>query len=89
MTLVGDSTLSLACFEYQPVLTRALGVTGLFDTLIAAIIARKDSIDKENELKKRDSVMLTSVPTPAWAAQAEAEEKAQMRKGSSWSCCQI
>ena len=67
------------------------GVNTLFDSLIASIIERKDSIDQENELKKRDSVMLSSVPTPAWAAQADEEEKAQAqkRRGSAWSCCQI
>ena len=65
------------------------GVNTLFDSLIASIIQRKDLIEQENELKKRDSVMLTSVPTPGWAAQADEEEKAQTRKGSSWSCCRI
>ncbi|KAI5124804.1 hypothetical protein M0805_005436 [Coniferiporia weirii] len=65
------------------------GVKNLFDTLISAIIQRKDAIEKENELKKRDSVMLTPVPTPAWAAQADEEEKALLGRGSSWSCCQI
>ncbi|KAL5487647.1 hypothetical protein ACEPAI_5755 [Sanghuangporus weigelae] len=59
------------------------GVKNLFDTLIAAIIERKDLIEKENELKKRDSVMLSSVPTPAWSAQAEEEEKACMSKQNS------
>lgn len=58
----------------------------LFDTLISAIIQRKDSIEKESEAKKRDSVMLSSVLTPTWAAQAEEEEKAQAA-GNSWSCC--
>ncbi|THH06801.1 hypothetical protein EW145_g3836 [Phellinidium pouzarii] len=64
------------------------GVKNLFDTLISAIIQRKDAIERENELKKRDSVMLTSVPTPTWSAQADEEEKALLSRGSPWSCCQ-
>ncbi|KAF9008821.1 P-loop containing nucleoside triphosphate hydrolase protein [Cyathus striatus] len=65
------------------------GITQLFEHLISAIILRKDAIEKENELKKRDSVFLSTVSTPAWAAQAEEEEareKAQQRSGS-WNCC--
>lgn len=58
----------------------------LFDTLISSIIQRKDLIEKENEARKRDSVMLSPVMTPAWAAQAEEEEKAQIASNS-WSCC--
>ena len=65
------------------------GVKSLFDSLISAIIQRKDVIEKENGLKKRDSVMLSSVPTPAWAAQAEAEEKALSSRSGPWSCCQL
>lgn len=67
-----------------------LGIQHLFDTLIAAIIARKDSIEQENEMKRRDSVYLSSATMPVWAAQADAEEareKAQVAKGTSWSCC--
>lgn len=65
------------------------GIQQLFEHLIEAIIARKDIIEQENELKKRDSVFLTEFSTPAWAAQAEEEEarvKAQRSSGS-WSCC--
>ncbi|KAJ6567197.1 P-loop containing nucleoside triphosphate hydrolase protein [Mycena vulgaris] len=51
-----------------------LGIQNLFDHLISAIIVRKDRIERENELKKRDSVFLTSVAAPAWTAQAEEEE---------------
>lgn len=67
-----------------------LGIQHLFDTLIASIIARKDTIEQENEMKRRDSVYLSTVSVPVWAAQAEAEEareKAQAAAGSSWSCC--
>ncbi|KAI0729401.1 P-loop containing nucleoside triphosphate hydrolase protein [Fomitopsis betulina] len=67
------------------------GIRQLFDSLIGAIIARKDRIEEENEMKKRDSVYLYSPTTPMWAAQAEAEEArekaAQQTAGSSWSCC--
>ncbi|GBE79595.1 P-loop containing nucleoside triphosphate hydrolase protein [Sparassis latifolia] len=68
-----------------------LGIQYLFDTLITTIIARKDSIERENELKKRDSIFLSTASTPTWAAQAdeeEAREKAQAAAGSSWGCCQ-
>ncbi|KLO15713.1 hypothetical protein SCHPADRAFT_962582 [Schizopora paradoxa] len=64
------------------------GVKQLFDELISAIIERKDIIEKENELKKRDSVMLSPTLTPSWTAQAEEEEKAQLATNS-WSCCSI
>ncbi|EGO01606.1 hypothetical protein SERLA73DRAFT_120279 [Serpula lacrymans var. lacrymans S7.3] len=66
-----------------------LGIQTLFDSLICSIIERKDTIERENELKKRDSVFLSSVSTPTWAAQAEEEEareKAHSR-GGGWSCC--
>ncbi|KAJ3880604.1 P-loop containing nucleoside triphosphate hydrolase protein [Lentinula edodes] len=66
-----------------------LGIYTLFDHLITAIIQRKDVIEKENEMKKRDSVFLSSVATPTWSAQAEEEEARQKAKNSStgWSCC--
>ncbi|KZT71604.1 ras-domain-containing protein [Daedalea quercina L-15889] len=66
------------------------GIQQLFDSLMGAIIARKDRIEEENELKKRDSVYLASPTTPMWAAQADAEEareKAQQTAGTSWNCC--
>jgi len=65
-----------------------LGIQNLFEHLISTIIVRKDIIERENELKKRDSIFLSSVSTPAWSAQAseeEAREKAQ--RSGSWSCC--
>ncbi|KAF7354994.1 Ras-like GTP-binding protein RYL2 [Mycena sanguinolenta] len=65
-----------------------IGIQNLFDHLIAAIILKKDRIEKENELKKRDSVFLTAVAAPAWSAQAEEEEareKAEReRRGWGW-----
>lgn len=67
-----------------------LGIQGLFDSLISAIILRKDTIEQENELKKRDSVFLSSVNSPAWTAQAEEEEareKAAASSAGGWSCC--
>ncbi|KAF9076531.1 P-loop containing nucleoside triphosphate hydrolase protein [Rhodocollybia butyracea] len=65
------------------------GIHSLFDHLITAIIQRKDVIEKENELKKRDSVFLSSVATPTWSAQAEEEEAREKANNSSngWSCC--
>lgn len=66
-----------------------LGIQNLFQHLISAIISRKDVIEKENELKKRDSVFLSNVSPPAWAAQAEEEEAREKaaRSASRWSCC--
>ncbi|OBZ76699.1 Ras-like GTP-binding protein RYL2 [Grifola frondosa] len=67
-----------------------VGIEQLFNTLIAAIIARKDSIERENEMKRRDSVLLSTISTPAWAAQAEEEEareKAREAAHTSWTCC--
>ncbi|KAF5387785.1 hypothetical protein D9615_000045 [Tricholomella constricta] len=66
-----------------------LGIENLFENLISAIIIRKDMIERENELKKRDSVFLSNINPPAWAAQAE-EEEARVkaaRSAGSWSCC--
>ncbi|KAG6813460.1 hypothetical protein H0H92_010794 [Tricholoma furcatifolium] len=66
-----------------------LGIQSLFDHLISAIILKKDIIERENELKKRDSVYLSDVNSPVWAAQADEEEarvKAAKSSGS-WSCC--
>jgi len=67
-----------------------IGIQNLFDHLIAAIIVRKDRIEKENELKKRDSVFLAPAMAPAWSAQAaeeEAREKAERERARGWSCC--
>ncbi|KAI0796601.1 P-loop containing nucleoside triphosphate hydrolase protein [Abortiporus biennis] len=68
------------------------GISLLFDSLIGAIIAKKDSIEKENELKKRDSIFLSSITTPTWSAQADEEEarekELQRASKASWSCCQ-
>jgi hypothetical protein len=64
----------------------------LFDALILAIIAKKDIIEHENELKQRDSVILPSVTPPMWAAQAdeeEAREKAAAQLHAARSCCQV
>jgi hypothetical protein len=67
------------------------GIQNLFDHLIAAIILKKDRIEQENELKKRDSVFLTAIAAPAWSAQAEEEEareKAEReRSARGWGCC--
>lgn len=64
------------------------GIQTLFDSIIGAIIERKDVIERENELRKRDSVLLTSASTPTWAAQAEEEEaREKARSSGGWSCC--
>ena len=67
-----------------------VGVQQLFDSLLETIIKRKDAIEADNELKKRDSVYLTPTTTPVWAAQADAEEAREKAKAaSSWSCCSV
>ena len=64
------------------------GIQNLFEHLISAIIVRKDIIERENELKKRDSVFLSSVSTPVWSAQADEEEaRKKAQRSGSWSCC--
>jgi len=66
-----------------------LGIQQLFDNVIQAIIERRDVIERENELKKRDSVFLSS-SSPTWAAQSDdGEEVEKVRQTSSWSCCQV
>jgi hypothetical protein len=65
------------------------GIENLFESLINSIIERKDIIERENELRKRDSVFLSTISTPTWAAQAEEEEareKARSTPGG-WNCC--
>jgi len=66
-----------------------IGIQNLFDSLISVIISRKDSIERENELKKRDSVFLSSVSTPTWSAQAEEEEAREKaaRSAGGWNGC--
>lgn len=66
-----------------------IGIQSLFDHLIHAIIQKKDVIEKENELKKRDSVFLTTVAKPTWTAQAEEEEAREKaeRSAGGWGCC--
>ena len=64
------------------------GIQILFDSLIGVIVEKKDAIEQENELKKRDSVFLSN--PPAWDAQAEEEEareKAASGRSGAWSCC--
>jgi hypothetical protein len=73
-------------------LTIFVGITQLFDALILSIIAKKDIIEQENELKQGDSIILTSVTPPMWAAQAdeeEAREKAAAQSHAARSCCQV
>lgn len=65
-----------------------IGIHNLFEHLISAIIVRRDIIERENELKKRDSVFLSGASTPTWSAQADEEEAREKAQHSgSWSCC--
>jgi hypothetical protein len=82
-TCAGSSILILS-FTYLPI-----GIENLFESLINAIIERKDIIERENELRKRDSVFLSTISTPTWAAQAEEEEAREKACSTSgaWNCC--
>ncbi|KAF9535007.1 P-loop containing nucleoside triphosphate hydrolase protein [Crepidotus variabilis] len=64
------------------------GISHLFEHLISAIILRKDVIERENDLKKRDSVFLDSMSTPSWSNPPpdELESEKPSRFGS-WNCC--
>jgi len=63
------------------------GIGNLFESLITAIIMKKDIIERENELKKRDSVFLSS-STPTWATQADEEDAPEKtRSTDGWMCC--
>lgn len=66
-----------------------VGVEQLFTSLITGILKHKDAIEKENEFKKRDSVFLTPVAAPIWAAQADEEEAKQKAKATSSGCCSV
>lgn len=86
--------LGMSAITEHPIMTRtdvisSQGIQNLFDHLITAIILRKDRIEEENDLKKRDSVVLSTISTPTWSAQAEAEEAREKaeRSSGSWSCC--
>ncbi|KAM6495668.1 P-loop containing nucleoside triphosphate hydrolase protein [Amanita muscaria] len=64
------------------------GIQTLFEHLISAIILRKDVIERDNDVKKRDSVYLSDPPTPTWAAQAEEQEaRENAQRTGSWRCC--
>lgn len=83
------SFVPLLSLAYHDAIISTKGVQTLFDSLIGAIIEKKDAIEQENEMKKRDSVFLSSLP--AWDAQAEEEEareKAASSRTGGWSCCQ-
>jgi hypothetical protein len=60
------------------------GVQQLFDSLIAAIIARRSEI-RDTEWRRRDSIILKDPETPTWGAVAEEEDR-QRELGRS-RCC--
>jgi len=61
------------------------GIQQLFEHLISSIITRKDIIERENELRKRDSVFLDS--SPSWSKPPEEVESDKAQRWGSWSCC--
>jgi len=65
------------------------GIQELFEHLIRSIIAKRGIIEKEKELRERDSVYLASeAPTPSWAAVAD-EEEAKQASAQKWTCCSV
>jgi hypothetical protein len=72
----------------QPLFLRAHTCTGiekLFTALIRAIISRRDAIERENELKKRDSVLLSASGNgQTWSAEEEDEREEEVARG--WCC---
>lgn len=62
------------------------GVKHLFDSLIGAIISKRNTT-REHEWSNRDSIVLTDVPTPRWEVVAN-EEAARQRKATRSTCCQ-
>jgi small GTP-binding protein len=61
------------------------GIQQLFEHLISAILVRKDLIEKENELKKRNSVYLDS--TPSWSKPPVESDYDKPQRSGSWNCC--
>ncbi|KAG1715956.1 hypothetical protein ID866_1180 [Astraeus odoratus] len=58
----------------------------LFEVSAKDDLDNRDIIERENELKKRDSIFLSS-STPTWSAQAEEEEaREKARASGGWSC---
>jgi len=80
-----DRRRNLTIFSLS--LSLSLGIQSLFDHLMSAIILRKDAIERENELRKRDSIVLSNVSAPTWSAQADEEEARQKAQQRSTSCC--
>jgi hypothetical protein len=65
------------------------GIDTLFDGLIGALLARREAIEAENALRKRDSVALAPA-TPAWAVEADRDAAAEKSHSSGgWSCCSV
>ncbi|GJJ07580.1 hypothetical protein Clacol_001783 [Clathrus columnatus] len=62
------------------------GIKLLFDSLIAAIIAKRNII-REREWNNRDSIILTDPSAPTWDVVAN-EEAVRQRKAMRSSCCQ-
>jgi hypothetical protein len=64
-----------------------LGVHLLFDSLIAAIIAKR-SVIREREWQQRDSIILKDPVAPAWGVVAD-EEAARQREAIRGACCSV
>lgn len=62
-----------------------IGVHLLFDSLIAAIIAKR-SVIREREWQQRDSIILKDPIAPAWGVVAD-EEAARQRDAIRGVCC--
>lgn len=67
------------------------GVQALFAHLITNIIRRRDVIEREKDLRTRDSIALSSVSVPTWGNVADNGDQATSAASSprtgGWSCC--
>lgn len=65
------------------------GVQDLFAHLIKNIIQRRDIIEREKDLRTRDSIALSTVPT--WGNMTDNGDQAvpasPAQKNGGWSCC--
>ena len=59
-----------------------LGVNDLFHNLITVLISRKDELEQQNQMAKRESIILP----PSWAALAD-EEESRLAARNPWMCC--
>ena len=83
-------SLSVWVYIYEALIHRAIykGVTELFESLIRDIIAKRETIEHERELRERDSVYLSHCNTQSSTQDAIiGDEGVSQPKRSGWSNC--